>query len=132
MGSRYTEAVPNEHKTKREIIEKLGKERQIERWIENIKKTSLKKNSLNDLAQDVYIILYSMDDEKIETLYEKGELPFFANRILLNQLNSTTSTYYYRYIKPNSLHIEDIVLIESAGQTDNNSTFRYKERTVGD
>ena len=98
--ARYTTAVPQVHLSKMEIIEKLADERQIEKWIENIKKTSLKKHAYADLAQDIYVLLMEMPDEKIETMYEKGELPFFINRVLLNQLNSTTSTYYYKYIRP--------------------------------
>ena len=98
--ARYTTAIPQNHLSKTEILEKLGKERQIETWVENIRKTSLKKHALNDLVQDTYLLLLEMDDEKIETLYEKGELPFFVNRVLLNQLNSTTSAYYYKYVKP--------------------------------
>ena len=98
--ARYTTAIPQAHLSKNEIIEALAKKRQVEIWIENIKKTSLKKHSYADLAQDVYILLMEMDDEKLESLYQKGELPFFVNRVLLNQLNSTTSAYYYKYIRP--------------------------------
>lgn len=99
--ARYTKAVPSEqHLSKSEILELLGKEKQIETWIANIRKTSLKKNSLSDLAQDTYLLLAEMPEEKIEALYERGELPFFVNRVLLNQVNSTTSAYYYKYVKP--------------------------------
>lgn len=86
--------------TKVLIVEKLAKEKQIEQWVKNVGRTDLKRKFLDDLTQDIYLKLLSMSDEKIETLYEKGELPFFVNRIIMNNINSMTSPYFQKYIKP--------------------------------
>lgn len=90
--------------TKVLIIEKLAKEKQIEQWVKNVSRTDLKRKFLEDLTQDIYLKLLSMPDEKIETLYETGELPFFVNRVIMNNINSTTSPYYQKYIKPSLVH----------------------------
>lgn len=85
---------------KKEIVEKLAKEKQVEQWVKNVSRTDLKRKFLEDLTQDIYLKLLSMPDEKIEQLHETGELPFFVNRVIMNNINSTTSPYYQKYIKP--------------------------------
>lgn len=97
---RYETAIPNDYLTKEQIIKKLAQERQIEKWIENIRKTGIHLKALEDFAQDMYLFIMEMEKEKIEQLYESGQLPFFINRVLLNQLNSRTSQFYSTYIKP--------------------------------
>lgn len=97
---------PNEYLTKPEIIERLGKEKQVEKWIENIKKQSINSSALRDAAQDFYCHLLELPTEKLERLWETGQIDFYACRILSNWVNSKSSRYYYIYIKP-SIH-EDL------------------------
>lgn len=105
---RYETAIPNTPLTREEIVSKLGAEKQVERWIENIRKTGVHGKALEDLSQDTYLFLSEMNKDKIERLYKTGELPFFVNRVLLNNLNSVTSPFYTKYIKPSLIHLEDI------------------------
>lgn len=77
------------------IIERLARNRSVERLIENISHQSLTAD-LKDLSQMVYLILLEYDENKIIELYESGEMNFFLVRIILNQYRSTTSTFYYQ------------------------------------
>lgn len=84
--------------TKKEIVEKLAKDGKIKEAINNIAKDSRDKD-LIDLEQDIYIQLLEKDDETIEGLYDKGQLMWYVTRIVLNNINSKTSPYYYTYKK---------------------------------
>mgnify|MGYP003420308681 CR=1 FL=1 len=53
----------------------------------------------DDLENDLYLILLQTDNEKLNYLYENKQLDFYINRILCNQLKSTTSPFYRTYIK---------------------------------
>ena len=130
---RYETAIPNTPLTREEIVSKLGAEKQVERWIENIRKTGVHGKALEDLAQDTYLFLSEMNKDKIETLYKTGELPFFVNRVLLNNLNSVTSPYYTKYIKP-IIH-EDLSVLQLTEDTytyNNNNHIKTSEITYTD
>lgn len=83
--------------TKYEIIDKLAKEKKIEKFINNTAKTSAPE--LDDLAQDIYVYLLEYDDEKITGMYERNELDFFIARMIVNQYISTSSPFYTKYKK---------------------------------
>lgn len=82
---------------KYEIIENLAKERLVEKFIANAAKTTAPE--LDDLAQDIYLILLQMDDNKLVTLFDKGDLSFWVARIIMNQYFSNTSPFYTKYKK---------------------------------
>lgn len=90
--------------TKSEIINKLAKEGKVREAINNIAKDS-NDTDLFDLEQDTYIQLLDKDDEIIEKLYENGQLMWYVTRILMNNINSKTSPFYYRYKKNKVNHI---------------------------
>lgn len=96
--------------TKYEIIDKLAKEKKIEKFINNTAKTSAPE--LDDLAQDIYVYLLDYDDEKIIGMYERNELDFFIARMIVNQYISTSSPFYTKYKKflnlSNELNNNDI------------------------
>ena len=68
----------------RNVIQKIGREEQ--------------QHNLQDLEQDIYVTLLESGD-KIVTMYEDDTLPFFITRIILNNINSKTSQYFYTYKK---------------------------------
>lgn len=85
------------HRTKNEIVELIANEKLIEDVILNI--TGEMTTNYQDLAQDLYISLLEKEESKIVELYEKKELRWFIVRMVLNNLKSVNSRYYYNYIK---------------------------------
>ena len=79
---------------KQHIIQLIAKEKKVEEIISNVMKTQLDDN-LIDLAQDIYLTLLEKDDKLIEDLYNKNQLIFYLTRIVINNLKSTTSQFYY-------------------------------------
>lgn len=84
-------------KTKYQIIEELATQRKVEQFVSNTAKTNAPE--IDDLAQDIYVYLLEYDDEKIEGMYERGELDFFIARMIVNQYISTSSPFYTKYKK---------------------------------
>lgn len=87
-------------KTKYEIIEELAKGKVIEEIIGNVA-SNPNDDTLRDLSQLLYEDLLMKPDEKIEQLYEKGQLQYFITRMVLNSINSKTSRFYYLFSKFN-------------------------------
>lgn len=84
--------------TKRDIIETLGKERRVEHLVENIAHRELCP-VLEDLCQMVYLILLEYDEDKIQDLWDNGEINFFIVRIILNQYRSKNSPFFAQWRK---------------------------------
>lgn len=80
---------------KNEILESIAKEQMVEKIIKNCA-TAMTINN-EDLAQDIYVCL--LNDDKVERLYSEGKLKFYVTRLVLNNLFSKTSRFYYHYIK---------------------------------
>lgn len=81
-----------------EIIETLAREKRVEALVENIAHHSLTAD-LQDLCQMVYMILLEYDEEKIQDLWEHGQINFFLARIIINQYRSSNSPYHYLFRK---------------------------------
>ncbi len=95
------------NRTKNEIVELIAKERMIEDIILNIK-GEISSNE-QDLAQDLYLSLLDKEEEKIVQLYERGELRWFVTRMVVNNLKSVNSRFYYNYLKNTDyINIDDI------------------------
>lgn len=80
--------------TVEEVVELVAKEG----WIGECIKTvtgGVWRSEYNDLVQDVLVEL--LDQEKIVSLYQKNQLKFYIMRIVRNNLQSSTSRFYYRY-----------------------------------
>lgn len=50
-----------------------------------------------DLVQDIYLNLLNTPEERVISLYESGQANYYITRVLLNNVNSVTSRYYYLY-----------------------------------
>lgn len=80
-------------------IEDLAKKRVVEKLVENTAKQSLKYNeNLKDLSQDLYLGLL-LRKEKVE-LMPGNEQIYYISRLVVNEVRSRHSRFYYLYIKP--------------------------------
>lgn len=86
----------NKSMNKYHIIEDLSRNKKVEELISNITKAPLTDDE-EDLSQDIYLALLEKDDKVIEQLYKDNQLIFFITRMLLNNMRSVTSPYYYNY-----------------------------------
>ena len=83
--------------SKREIIEKIAKER----WVEKIAR-HFKTFARNDLCQYTYLyLLEKVDEGKIVTLYENKQLKQYITGLIYRQVVSSHSHYIKTYGKTN-------------------------------
>ena len=66
------------------------------------------RSEYDDLTQDVLIEL--LNQEKIISLYQKGQLKYFIMRIIRNNIQSNTSRFFYRYRRFSLLNSGDKAL----------------------
>lgn len=83
--------------TKFEIIDKLAKERTIEKILFNIYKNE--QPFMDDLAQDLYVELLEMEENLLIRLYDNGAINFYLVRIIKNNVSSNTSRFVKKYKK---------------------------------
>ena len=85
---------------KLEIVDELSKNNTVEKIVYKLLPASKNRfDCPDDLVQDIYVLLLEKDDKLIIDLYNKGELGFYLLKIARNQLLSTNSPYYTKYIK---------------------------------
>ena len=80
--------------TVEEVVELVAKEAWVEECIKVVT-GGVWRSEYNDLVQDVLIEL--LDQEKIVSLYQRNQLKYYIMRIVRNNLQSSTSRFYYRY-----------------------------------
>ena len=86
--------------TKSDVLDIIAREHLVEKIVYKLLPCS--KNPFDcpqDLIQDIYLILLNSDENLIVDLYNKGELGFYLLKVARNQLLSTNSPYYTKYIK---------------------------------
>lgn len=87
--------------TNTQIINTLAQEQKVEELIRNITKTGdITQRHLDDLSQDTYLSLLEKPPQLIEELYKKEQLIYYIARMLINNIHSSLSPYYYKYLKP--------------------------------
>lgn len=98
--------------TKNEIITEIAEQHMIEDIIRNVDKSVIPKQSLKDLAQDIYLDLLTKPESKIIQLYEKKQLRYFISRMVTNNLHSNTSPYYRTYKRTSQINplTEDMLI----------------------
>lgn len=93
-----------------EIVEQLARDKVVEEMVRRITRgpsaDGLNANG-KDLAQMVYEVLLTYDEDKVVDLYESGALGFFIVRVIKLQAFSPRSTFYYT-IRRFSARSEDI------------------------
>lgn len=81
----------------RRIVDELAQARKVEEIVRTVAHSDGLSGSLSDLCQEVYCILLGYDAGRLVDLWESGCIPYFLVRIVVNQLRSKTSPFYYRY-----------------------------------
>ena len=79
--------------TKNQIIEELYRSKEFNDCIGKMEPEHLR----DDLKAEVALILLETPDTKIAGLSEQGNLKFYAVRIILNLIQSKTSTFFKKY-----------------------------------
>lgn len=97
-----------DNRTKDEIVGLMAKQRYIEDIIINI--TGEIGMNEKDLAQDLYVSLLEKDEEKIVKMWENGDIRWFVTRMVVNNIKSVNSRFYYQYLKDtNYIPINEIM-----------------------
>lgn len=78
----------------REIAEIVAKEQRVERLIKAVLHTDCLSADQKDLAQLVYIILLTYDEDKIVELWENDEMNFFLVHCIELQYYGRRTPYY--------------------------------------
>ena len=63
----------------------------------------------DDLLSFIIEELYRCDQERINEIIENKQMTFYIVRVMLNQFNSKTSRYYYKYNRYYEYHITGII-----------------------
>lgn len=84
--------------TNQEIVAQLANERIVE---EIVYKIGANENptDLEDLTQDIYIELLNKPNDTLNTLARSNQLNYYITRIVINNIRSANSRYYYIYKK---------------------------------
>lgn len=101
--------------TRREIVERLGRERRVEQIVCRIAGVDRLTADLEDLAQMLYVTLLEYDEEKLQDLWENGEENFFLVNLVRKNLRSKTSRYYYT-IRIFAARSQDLTAVENKPQ----------------
>ena len=99
--------------TVREVVERVAKEGWVEECIRTVS-GGVWRSEYDDLVQDVLVEL--LDQEKIVSLYQRGQLKYFIMRIIRNNIQSNTSRFFYRYRRFSLLNSGDKALSNYDGQ----------------
>lgn len=97
--------------TKREIVATLGRERRVEQIILRIAGVDSLTADLRDLAQMLYLALLEYDEDKLVDLWESNAINFLIVRLVISNLRSKTSRYYYT-IKVFQARSTDLAAVE--------------------
>ena len=72
----------------------------------------------DDLLSFVIEELYKCDQERINEIIKKNQLTFYIARVMLNQYQSKTSRYYYKYNKYYEYHTNTTIESITADNTE--------------
>ena len=78
----------------RGVVEYIARSKLIQECIKVVT-GGVWRSEYDDLTQDVLIEL--LNQEKIVSLYQRGQLKYFIMRIVRNNIQSNTSRFFYRY-----------------------------------
>lgn len=78
------------------IVNDLAKRKVIEHIVKRYNNDS---PYIEDLCQDLYLDLLNKDEALIVGLYERKQLDYFICKMVSNNINSTTSSFYKSYQK---------------------------------
>ena len=80
-----------------DVVDILARNKEIEKIIMKVTNDS-KEDTLNDLAQDLYMSILEKGD-KVVKIYEEGHIMYYLARLVMNNIASSSSPYYRTYLK---------------------------------
>ena len=80
--------------TKNEIIEQWFREGLVQNIVKKVSRNS-KDSKWDDLVQIVYLYLLNKPDELIQKIYSDGSYKYLAARMVMRQITSYRSKWYY-------------------------------------
>lgn len=83
-----------------QTVEQIAKEMIVEEIVGNITKNS-KEEEYRDLVNDIYLTLLEKSEETLKSIYERNQIRYFITRIVMNNLKSKTSPFFYAYKRYN-------------------------------
>lgn len=95
----------------REIVGRLGRDKRVEQIVLRIAGVRALNADLQDLCQMIYLTLLEYDADKLNDLWENDAINFLIVRLVLFNLRSKTSRYYY-IIKIFSARSTDLSAVE--------------------
>lgn len=78
------------------MLNKIANEKLVEEICKNL---GVSPKYMDDLVQEIYLILLEYNQEKLQSIYDKGQFNFFLTRIIKNQYFSNTSPFFKKYRK---------------------------------
>jgi RNA polymerase sigma factor (sigma-70 family) len=94
-----------------------------------LKITKGKDIDAQDLTQEIYIILYEYDEQKIRQIYDNGHLKYWVARVMLNQYIRTNSPFkkkHYIQLKDDNAIIKDLCYDDSSDAIDQKILFEQR------
>ncbi len=91
---------------KNDIIGKLFSSKEFNDCINKMEPEHLR----DDLKSEVVMILLEMDEKKIIDLHQKNELKFYAVRIILNLMQSSSSPFYKKFRGLERVYMDDMAV----------------------
>lgn len=86
--------------TNNEIVECLVFSGVVEDISRNIKVTG---DYYDDFVEETFLTLLEYDNQKLNDIFQKNQIKYFVARICLNNWNSKTSPFYWRYKRPRTM-----------------------------
>lgn len=91
-----------------DVVNDIAKKKMVETIISNVGKGTFP--CTDDLAQDIYLELLNKVDKKptyLVQLTQKKQLNFYITRMVMNNLFSKNSRYYYNYLRYEQLKSDE-------------------------
>ena len=89
-----------------EAVKKVAEQMLVEKIVAKITRNGTRAkdpDTLSDLCQDIYLSL--LEDEKFGSIVEEGHENFWVTRIVMNNIMSSSSRYYRKYLLPQKLNV---------------------------
>jgi len=83
--------------TNSEIVDALVKDELVETMAKNLR---VDKDFYEDFVQEIYMILLTYDNKKLNEIYQKDQIKYFTARVCINNWQSSTSPFWTKYKKP--------------------------------
>ena len=104
--------------TNNQIVEIIGNEQLVEKIIQRVTDGKCyDPTALADLQQDLYLSF--LMDEKLPKIYDEGHINFYVSRCVMNNIASSSSPFYRRYLRPQHLSVsldEKIAINKADGE----------------